>query len=552
MHIFARIISRCHLGTQFTATSSSSRRDKEEAAKRSFKRDQSGAIAIIFVLALLPILMMLGAAIDYSRAALARSEAQDALDAATLAAVKQIGGPMSDSQITDLISAYIAANGPKDSHITIDKVVIEKPSDSNTKSTSLQVWATGSTEMPLMKLAHIDTVDFSITSKSVAGNKTLEVVMVLDNSGSMGTYAGSKSRIEALKDASAKLIDILDEKKRDDEALSFGVVPFTQLVRLTDGLDGKGWNEVQWIDQKGVSSINSINHPKKSNRLALFATLKDPYTRQPLKWEGCVEARPHPLDIKDTTPNQNEPDSYFVPFFHPDKREKSNGTKYDWNNNVSYLPREDFAWNQTYAEREAFGYYFKQTITRPYYGTYYSPNYWCDMPRIMPLTHDTDAIKRHISTMRANGATNIHMGTIWGLRLLSPQAPYTQGRGYDDKENIKALIIMTDGNNTYYNNYYHAYGWYKDGRISGSSSIVAEMNKRTTEACQAAKDAIADNSRKIKIFTIYFGSPSISTANMLKSCASKDEWYKSVNDATELTTVFQNIASELSKLRLAE
>ena len=197
MHIFARIISRCHLGSQFTATSSSSRRDKEETAKRSFRRDQSGAIAIIFVLALLPIMMMLGAAIDYARAALARSEAQDALDAATLAAVKQIGGPMSDSQITDLISAYIAANGPKDSHITIDKVDIQTPSSS--KSTSLQVWASGSTEMTLMKFAHIDTIDFSITSKSVAGNKTLEVVMVLDNSGSMGTYAGSTSRIEALR-----------------------------------------------------------------------------------------------------------------------------------------------------------------------------------------------------------------------------------------------------------------------------------------------------------------------------------------------------------------
>ncbi|WP_321335798.1 TadE/TadG family type IV pilus assembly protein [uncultured Cohaesibacter sp.] len=551
MHIFARIISRCHLDTQFTATSSSSRRDKKEAGKRSFRRDQSGAIAIIFVLALLPIMMMLGAAIDYARAALARSEAQDALDAATLAAVKQIGGPMSDSQITDLISAYIAANGPKDSHITIDKVDIQTPSSS--KSTSLQVWASGSTEMTLMKFAHIDTIDFSITSKSVAGNKTLEVVMVLDNSGSMGSYAGSKTRIAALRDASTDLINILDKKKQDEESLSFGLVPFTQLVRLTDGLDGKGWNEVQWIDQKGVSSINSYNHPEESNRLALFATLKDPYTRQPLKWEGCVEARPHPLDIKDTTPNQNEPDSYFVPFFYPDKNEKSNGTKYDWNNDVSYLPREDFAWNQTYAERKAFGYYFKQMIKKPYYyGTYYSPNYACDMPRIMPLTHDTDAIKRQISTMRANGATNIHMGTIWGLRILSPQAPYTQGRGYDDKDNIKALIIMTDGNNTYYPNRYHAYGWSKDRRISGSSSIVAEMNKRTTEACQAAKDAIADKNRKIKIFTIYFGSPSISTANMLKSCASKDEWYKSVNNATELTTVFQNIASELSNLRLVE
>ena len=124
MHTFARIVSRCHLDTLFSATSSSSPRQEEQKGKRSFSRDQSGAIAIIFVLSLLPIIMMLGAAIDYARAALARSEAQDALDAATLAAVKQIGA-LDEKDISDLISAYVSANGPKDSNIKIDKIDIQ-------------------------------------------------------------------------------------------------------------------------------------------------------------------------------------------------------------------------------------------------------------------------------------------------------------------------------------------------------------------------------------------------------------------------------------------
>nr|WP_321980629.1 TadE/TadG family type IV pilus assembly protein [uncultured Cohaesibacter sp.] len=540
MHTFARIVSRCHLGTLFSAASSSRSNSESDKGKPSFRRDQSGAIAIIFVLSLLPIIMMLGAAIDYARAALARSEAQDALDAATLAAVKQVG-TMDEEEITDLISAYLSANGPKDSNITIEAVDIEE------SPTSLQVWASGSTQMTLMQFANIDNIDFTITSKSVAGNKTLEVVMVLDNSGSMGSSAGSKTRIQALRDAATELVELLDEKKQDDDSLSFGLVPFTQMVRLTADLDGEDWKEVPWIDHDGVSSINSDNLPPKSNRLDLFATLTDPYTHKAVEWAGCVEARPPPLDIKDTTPSSSNPDSYFVPFFHPDRREPNNNrvsTRYS----DYYLPRDDWAKNETYAERQAYGYYFEQTIRKSSYG----PNYWCDMQRIVPLTNDTSTIKTQINSMVANGATNIHMGTIWGLRLLSPQAPYTQGRAYDDEENIKALIIMTDGNNTYYSNYYHAYGWSDDGRISGSSSIVNEMNTRTSEACEAAKDAASDSSQQIKIFTIYFGSPSSSTTKMLKGCASKDEWYKSVSNATELSEVFQNIASELSNLRLVE
>ena len=56
---------------------------------RSFRRDESGAIAIMFALAMIPIILMIGVGIDYTRVALDRSQTQDAIDAAALAAVKK-------------------------------------------------------------------------------------------------------------------------------------------------------------------------------------------------------------------------------------------------------------------------------------------------------------------------------------------------------------------------------------------------------------------------------------------------------------------------------
>jgi Flp pilus assembly protein TadG len=56
-------------------------------AKR-FARDARGAVAITFALALLPLLGMVGAAVDYSRLSLARTTKQSVVDAAALAGAK--------------------------------------------------------------------------------------------------------------------------------------------------------------------------------------------------------------------------------------------------------------------------------------------------------------------------------------------------------------------------------------------------------------------------------------------------------------------------------
>ncbi len=54
-----------------------------------FRRDQRGNIAVIFAIALLPILSAVGCAIDYSLATRMKAKLQSAADAASVASISQ-------------------------------------------------------------------------------------------------------------------------------------------------------------------------------------------------------------------------------------------------------------------------------------------------------------------------------------------------------------------------------------------------------------------------------------------------------------------------------
>jgi Flp pilus assembly protein TadG len=53
---------------------------------RRFAADQGGAVAIMFAFALLPLMLAVGAGVDYSRVSQAQADLQSAADAAALAA----------------------------------------------------------------------------------------------------------------------------------------------------------------------------------------------------------------------------------------------------------------------------------------------------------------------------------------------------------------------------------------------------------------------------------------------------------------------------------
>ncbi|WEK03162.1 MAG: pilus assembly protein TadG-related protein [Candidatus Devosia phytovorans] len=224
-----------------------------------------------------------------------------------------------------------------------------------------------------------------------------------------------------------------------------------------------------------------------------------------------------------------------------------------------------------------------------YYGTVTTvsdtrgPNADCGAASITPLTATPSTVTTAISNMVALGGTNIHEGAAWGFRALSPGAPFTEGGPYDQATS-KVMILMTDGENTTYNlsnycsqgmrtlnsNCYNsAYGYpYNSfntdtasssggnierlGRFgANNASLVTELNNRTVQTCANAKAA------GITVYTIGLATSEASQStqavveDMLTQCASTPDKAHFPQEPSELKDVFQQIANELTALRLS-
>jgi Flp pilus assembly protein TadG len=193
------------------------------------------------------------------------------------------------------------------------------------------------------------------------------------------------------------------------------------------------------------------------------------------------------------------------------------------------------------------------------------PNYMCTTNAITPLTATSSTITSAIAAQSANGYTNITAGIMWGLRTLSPGIPFTEGRAYEDTENKKIMIVMTDGANTYNVNseamrsFASAWGYVQMNHLGLTSAelstsnnntlegyVVGKMEDRMEAACQAADAA------NIDVYTVAFQVTDTDTLQLLEDCASDPTMAYQSNSNTELLAAFSAIGDQISLLRLAQ
>ncbi|WP_245459504.1 MULTISPECIES: TadE/TadG family type IV pilus assembly protein [unclassified Rhizobium] len=163
-------------------------RDHLVAALRRLFASEHGNIAIVVALSLVPMMLAVGASLDYIRAYNVRQKMQSDLDAALIAAVKKINTANTDSlkqKVADWFDAQ-SENSYSVGDIKIDS--------DNHKITAI---ASGVVPTTLMKIANIDNVAVSVAS-SVKGPATsyLNVYIVIDKSPSMllaATTAGQQT-----------------------------------------------------------------------------------------------------------------------------------------------------------------------------------------------------------------------------------------------------------------------------------------------------------------------------------------------------------------------
>ncbi len=188
---------------------------------RNFAKANSGVVAVIVALTMVPLLLAIGASIDIGRGYLVKQRLLQATDAAGLAIAAGIDDDSTNAELTAILDSFLAANFPNDSDGTISS------SSYSYVGSTVTVTAAVSVNTAFMKIANINTLNVSASSVVERQEDNLEVVLVLDNSGSM-----SGSKLTALKEASDSLIDILFGSSATSTQVKIGLVPFSNNVNI--------------------------------------------------------------------------------------------------------------------------------------------------------------------------------------------------------------------------------------------------------------------------------------------------------------------------------
>ena len=379
---------------------------------------------------------------------------------------------------------------------------------------------------------------------------------MLDNSGSMaGTY------IADLRTAAQNLVNVLYTGYEGTDKVKVAVVPFAASVNV-----GAANINASWMDTKGLSPTHFENFDKQTTRFDLLKQMS-------VAWGGCVEVRPAPHDVTDSTPSENTPASLFVPMFNPDEPDEANSGGNSYGN--SYLP--DYGGScpappptcLKFSKKGSCSQWSDPPVLSPTeaqarickyegasIGSVQGPNYLCDSAPILPLTKDKSSVISLIQGMQAKGGTNILEGLMWGWRVLSPEPPFTEGRPYDDPDNDKYLILMTDGENwhqarsNHNKSSYHSFGYASNKRLGQHlHQLGADQPDERQDAC-SLRQRQGSRHQGLHHRLSAGGQPPHPGRCWQAAPPARAETYVASNGQA-LIQAFESIGREIARLRLA-
>jgi len=156
---------------------------------------------------------------------------------------------------------------------------------------------------------------------------------------------------------------------------------------------------------------------------------------------------------------------------------------------------------------------------------------------LIPLTKDKAALNKAVNDLAASGWTYIPSGTMWAWTMLSPQEPFAEAVGYDALKvvnGVKALLIMTDGDNTRAPDY--------PTHNSADKSLADSLTK---ELCKNIK------AEKITVYTVAFEVADPTIKAILRDCATNPGYYFDAKNSASLTAAFSAIAASLRNISLS-
>jgi Flp pilus assembly protein TadG len=547
-----------------------------------FLKDRRGAIAPIFAVALVPLVAITGAAIDYSRANSVRSAMQASLDATALTLSKDVG-TLNSSQINQKASDYFLANfnRPEASSISVSATY-------TASNSTLTVNGSGSIATTFMKVLGISSIAVTSSSTVTWGMTKLRVALALDNTGSMA----SSNKLTALKTATHQLLSTLQAAATNPGDVQVAIVPFAKDVTVDPSNYSATW--LDWTRWEAEPA--SLDTTKGGSKPANW-TSSGPGSSCPINDNShgvhCTTS-PANNDASTTTiPSSGSYKGYICPSVDTGSKDSQNLGRYyngcydsvtysctgssctctghancscsgsgssknckqpngyyehNWRPTGTAAAPAHSTWNGCISDRGTPGddnnpsaQNYDQQVTTPSPATpatqFPADQYqYCNVA-MMAMNYNWTALNNLVDTMQANGSTNQPLGLVWAWQALTTGLPLSSPP-ITDTTTQRIIILLSDGLNTQDR-------WYGNGSSTSTQVDSRMLASDGTGTCANIKAA------GITIYTVQVNTDGDPTSTLLRNCATDPSKFFMLTSSTAIVTTFNQIGTALAQLRIS-
>lgn len=524
-----------------------------------FQSSESGSMTVLALVFFLLMIMMGGMAVDLMRYENTRVTLQQTLDRSTLAAAAMTQTMGAEAVVRD----YFAKAGMSDQ---LDGVTVTQ------SATYKSVVAQGMAHSPsfFMQLMGINKLDVNAISAAEQGNSNLEIVLVLDVSGSM-----SGTKIATLRTSANEFVDTMLDNDPFGR-ISIAVVPYNAQVNLGSVVRAK----FQAVNVHGVANIDCLELPN-----AAYDTPAVPLTLDlPMMAYADLSSSATYTNAAVSPTDSTALPNFGNSFCRPNQE------------NILRLPSQDKAtiknritaltaggntsitlgmkWGMTlldptlrptFAALGAEGAMSSALSDRPY--DYTDTN----AQKVIVLMTDgehvshnriTDAYKTGLSPIYKSADGNysvFHAGVAGPNQFWVPHLSAWQATAFGGgavQQDWKAIWANLRVNYVAWQFYGRALGgndWnaevaaFNAARASmvGMWKSVSEMNAMLQTTCNQARN------NNVMVYGIAFQAP-LNGRTQIENCSTNSGYYFDAGDGDKLRTAFRQIATNLTQLRLTQ
>jgi Flp pilus assembly protein TadG len=569
---------------------------------RQFRTDARGNVAIIFALVSIPLVALVGAAVDYTRAASARTALQSALDSAALMISKDAAG-MSDSAITTRARQYVDSLYTAATDTPIESFTAKYTPNTGSGAT-IELGGGGNMPTYFMRVmgSSYDTLPIKATSTTNWGSNRTRVALVLDNTGSMS----SNGKMDALKSAATDMITKLASFNSVTGDVYISIVPFAKDVNVdpSSNLSASWLNWTEWEAEPPY--LTSNGYPSNWKYIGPGQTC--PFTSnsygfycmdRPATLPGAKNLANNPNN--NVIPTSGDYAGMICPSIDNGKKLKGktdiyyNGCytsvvdqtktissgrnascgstdgclctgsgkdtvctqttyKHYWRNHPTDTNQAKNAapphstWTGCVNDRDKDSNKNYDTTNDAMSGGSTSPSklpyaeQWSDcLPAtITSMSNQWSDLKTQINAMTPSGNTNQAIGLFWGWQTLNTaNDPYKAPAKDANWVYQDYIVVLSDGMNT-------------QNRWSTSQS---DIDARQATLCSNIKDPSKNGGNQITIFAVQVNvNNKDPESQVLKNCAKSPNppYFQVINQSGQTADAFNSILAQIAKLRISK